>query len=340
MRRGRTGLPNDEPSNCKSLANKLAQDESADIIFINGPLMPPFDEQLRKLLDGRTRKQKDKLYVLLVTEGGLGDVAYRSCRQLQFSYRSITAVMSGWCKSAGTLFSAGAHEIVFGPKGELGPIDVQLRRADEIGERDSGLAVDTAFDALSEASFKLFERYMMGIKETSFGSVTFKTAADIAAQIAVGLVAPIFAQLDPIKVGEIHRSVRVAEEYAKRLALIGRNINRDDDFDGVDMLVRGYPSHGFAIDFFEARMVFRRVGRAEGTLLELLEALGDDAVMPRTSDGGPKRSNLRMEFLNDELLEEPRVSEGGGEQADTVVDSVDIRAVSTANAGALPGGVS
>ena len=292
----------EKPSSYTELANKFATEEESDIIIVNRQIQSPFAEDLRKLIDDRHNKHK-KIHVILVTEGGLGDIAYRACRILQMSYRHLVVVVPGWCKSAGTLFCTGAHELIFGQHGELGPVDVQLRRADEIGERDSGLAIDAAFDGLSQASFKLFEKYMLGIKEKSFGSVTFKTAADIAAQVAVGLVQPIFAQLDPIKVGEIHRSVRVAEEYAKRLAAVGQNFRQDLGFDAVTMLINGYPSHGFVIDCLEAHILFKKVKIASGTLAELLGSIGDDALIPIESDGTLGATEHRLEYLNDETAE-------------------------------------
>lgn len=296
------------------LANALADEQDADVIFINRQIMQSFAEDLLGLIT-RRKKRRGTVYVIIVTEGGLGEAAYRACRLLQMNYSRIVCVIPGWCKSAGTLFCAGAHELLFSEHGELGPIDVQLRRADEIGERDSGLAIDAAFDGLSEATFKLFENFMLGIKARSFGSVTFKTAADIAAQVSVGLVAPIFAQLDPVKVGETHRSVRVAEEYAKRLNLIGKNIQMSDGYDAIGTLVRGYPSHDFVIDYIEACMLFNNVALADNIVAELVHSMGDQARVPLSveiaSPGG-----RGMEYLNDEEAEVKCRPQGGTEGGD------------------------
>jgi hypothetical protein len=312
----------DEPYN--EIASRISVEREADIIFVNGAMKGPLDAEFASLLDGRIEKHK-KVYVILVTEGGQGDVAYRACRALQMAYEHISVVVSGWCKSAGTLFCVGAHEIILGPNGEMGPIDVQLRRIDEIGERDSGLAIDAAFDGLSEAAFKLFEKFMLGIKERSRGSVTFKTAAEIAAQVAVGLVAPIFAQLDPMKVGEIHRSVRVAEEYGKRLSMIGQNLRRDLSIDPLDMLVRGYPSHGFVIDRLESHLLFKNVSPLDDLLSDLVDALGEYAIAPIDDDASPTTS-YRMEYLNAE--KEPQGAAGGeaAQQAPSDVKPVSPRA--------------
>jgi ClpP class serine protease len=40
--------------------------------------------------------------------------------------------VSGYCKSAGTLIALGANELAFGEHGELGPLDVQIAKRDEV----------------------------------------------------------------------------------------------------------------------------------------------------------------------------------------------------------------
>lgn len=188
---------NSSEDDIKSLVNKIAAEEDADVIFINAPFYSNLRADICRAVESRSTL-RSRAYILLVTEGGSAEVAYRICRYLQMAYSELIVVVPGWCKSAGTLFCVGASKIIFGSQGELGPIDVQLRRPDEIGERDSGLAVDSAFDALQRASFKIFEQYMLGVKKRSYGAVTFKTAADIAAQVTVGLTQPILAQLEAV----------------------------------------------------------------------------------------------------------------------------------------------
>lgn len=97
--------------------------------------------------------------------------------------------------------------------------------------------------------------------------------------------------------GETHRSVRISEEYAKRLAMISRNLRATADFNPINMLLRGYPAHGFVIDRQEAEMIFRNVSKASGNLKQLVENLGDRALYPVTEESG---TGPIMEYLNDE----------------------------------------
>ena len=65
------------------------------------------------------------------------------------------------CKSAGTLIALGASEIYMPLVSELGPLDIQLRRRDEIVGRRSGMVVRTALDGLADETFKVYERVML-----------------------------------------------------------------------------------------------------------------------------------------------------------------------------------
>lgn len=279
----------------REVVERLAKERDADVILLNGEMYPPLDLKFIKALE--LRKKRPNVILIYVTPGGMPDVSYRIGRCLQNNYKHVSIVISGWCKSAGTILCTGAHELIFSVHGELGPIDVQIRREDELGERDSGLSIESAFDSLYKATFKLFEDCMLEIKDHSYGSITFRTAAEIASNMAVGMVSPIFSQLDPIKIGETHRSVRISEEYAKRLAMISRNLRATADFNPINMLLRGYPAHGFVIDRQEAEMIFRNVSKASGNLKQLVENLGDRALYPVTEESG---TGPIMEYLNDE----------------------------------------
>lgn len=227
----------------------------------------------------------------MVTEGGSADVGFRISRCLQACYKNFTAVVPGWCKSAGTLVCVGASDLQIG---ELGPLDVQLYKPDELALISSGLTVDSSFRALQSVAFQMFENFMLDIIRKSGGRITTKTAAELADSLTVGLLSPVFAQMDPMKVGEDYRSTRIAEEYALRLDAHSGNLMGDV---ALDTLVRGYPSHGFVIDRFEATTLFNRVGPIVEHLTGLIDALGTDAVIARSSE---KLEAPVLRYLNQE----------------------------------------
>jgi hypothetical protein len=204
--------------------------------------------------------------------------------------------VAGWCKSAGTLFCIAANRLVIADTGELGPLDVQIAKADEIWERSSGLVVEAAFAKLQQESFKIFFNNLMEIKEQA-GRTTFKTAADIAAQMVIGQTKDIFAKIDPLTVGEDYRSNLIAEQYAIRLNLRANNLVQSSRVDGLDILLRGYPSHGFVIDRQEASQLFHHVSAPAGKVAELAQILGSDVIIPRHA---VRKEPLKLEYLNAE----------------------------------------
>jgi len=254
-----------------------------------------FDYAFLKFLQER-RNKRDNLLLFLVTEGGDADCAYRVARLLQENYKFISIAVPGWCKSAGTLVCIGANELIIFDAGELGPLDVQIAKADEVGEQSSGLAAVAAFEKLQQESFKMFERHLRHIIEEIPGRITFRTAADISVQLVIGAVRDIFAKIDPMTVGEDYRSNLVAGEYATRLNLFGRNLEDRHEPKGLEMLLNGYPSHRFVVDRKEASNLFRTVLKPSELMVTLAEQLGTDVLLPRNQR---RNQQPRLEYLND-----------------------------------------
>jgi Serine dehydrogenase proteinase len=270
------------------LSNAIAKQDDCDLIVFNFGIDPGFYQHFYRFL-GKRKTKRTNLLLFLTTEGGTADCAYRIGRWLQDAYGvngKITIVVAGWCKSAGTLICIAAHKLLIADTGELGPLDVQIAKADEIWERSSGLVVEAAFQKLQQESFKLFFNHLMDIKEEA-GRITFKTAADIAAQLAIGQTSDIFAKIDPLTVGEDYRSNLIAEQYAIRLNLVSNNLVQSSRVDALDMLLRGYPSHGFVIDREEASRLFTDVAAPAGKIAELAQILGRDVMLPRHSASVP-----------------------------------------------------
>lgn len=194
-----------------------------------------------------TGRSKDKVTLLLTTEGGDPNAAYRLGRFLQNLYEYIRVLIVGHCKSAGTLVTIAADELAFGPWGELGPLDVQVAKKDELMFVNSGLDSLQAFALVTGHVYTAFENYMLQTVLKSHGAVSFATASEIATRLATGLITPLAAQIDPHRLGEIDRMMAVATAYGERL-------DRGNLREGaLDALVNDYPSHGFIIDMEEAQ---------------------------------------------------------------------------------------
>ena len=239
---------------------------------------------------------------LSVTEGGDPDAAYRISRCFQFAYPDgkFFCFISGFCKSAGTLLALGAHELIFSDHGEIGPIDVQMGKKDEIWEWQSGLTVNASLSALNEQAFQAFESFLLQTKSHLRGGITLRTASDVAAKLTTGLYSTIFQQFDPMHIGEAGRSVLIAEKYALRLDMRYRNLRRGQ----LENLISGYPSHGFVIDRDEAAFMLNRVRPATELEIALQTALGDAACVPIDT------SNVLIEYLSNEPPQETQDAAG------------------------------
>lgn len=265
-----------------ALADEISAELKADILLINSGIDGGIDRDMIKLVIERKARQQDVL-LILTTEGGSADAAFRMARCLQSCYRRYTAVVPGWCKSAGTLICIGAHNLLIGDLGELGPLDVQLAKPDELGLISSGLTIDSSFRSLQTVAFGMFETFMLEVIKKSGGVITTKTAAELSASLTTGLLSPIFGQMDPMKIGEDYRSTRIAEDYSARLDAHAHNLESDEEVNAVELLVRGYPSHGFVIDRTEAAELFHNVGPIEGKMKDLIDLLGSSVIHPRSA---------------------------------------------------------
>jgi hypothetical protein len=252
----------------KKVATVLANETNSDVLLLNSRMDRGVDTKFIDLCSATC--QRDNVIILIITDGGDADVAYRIGRCLQKRYNRITALISGRCKSAGTLLAVAAHEIAFSEHGQLGPLDVQLRKADDVWAATSGFTAMTAFTALQSRSQEAFEEFIGSIKEMTDGNVTFKTASELAANLTVGLYSRVFQQIEVMHVGEAARAINIAREYAHRLGKESSNL----DEQGVLRLITDYPSHEFVIDMTEAKEMFKHVRELTPSEEKLCDALG------------------------------------------------------------------
>jgi hypothetical protein len=277
---------------------RLTEESGADVLLCNASMDRGLERTIVDLC--RERRRRDSVVVILVTSGGDADVAFRIARYLQCAYKKFTCIIPGWCKSAGTLLTLGAHEVVFGVHGELGPLDVQMAKKDELMGVESGLTVMTALTAIHEKTLLAFEHFFLVTTIKGGGRLTVQTASEIAVELAKGIFSPISEQIDPIHIGEAWRSMAIATEYGQRLIERSQNASRR----ALDKIITDYPSHGFVIDRIEAQTIFEHARECTKNEQELVDRLGEAALFPHTS--------TLVHFLNDEKEEQPNAD------ADTV----------------------
>ena len=271
------------------IADAVADNLNADVVLYNAPLRHPVDNALVRECTKRHRRKN--VLLILVTRGGGPDPAYRIARCFQTQYKRFIIYVPGLCKSAGTLVAIGAHELIMSDHGELGPLDVQMPKQDDLWGMQSGLTVMGILENLQREAIRTFQKAFMDLMSSGAGSITLKTAAEIATKMTSGLFAPLYSQVDPLHLGEAGRSMDIAGRYGAYLLREGGNINMDS----LMRIMTEYPSHSFVIDRKEADDLFKEVRLPDEKEMKLVEALGDEALVPIWTPPNPFR------FLSSEL---------------------------------------
>jgi hypothetical protein len=264
----------------------MTEQESTDLFSGTPPDVLIYSGQISRagydaVCNELTKQQSNKLVLVLSTPGGDPNAGFRIARALQHHYDSFDALIPWLCKSAGTLICIGASRLWLDDQSELGPLDVQVKKQDELVGRNSGLDILQAVNYLQNQAMSAFRTYL--IELTASAGLSTRVASDISSKLTTGLFAPIYGQIDPMRLAEMQRATDIAFAYGDRLNAKSQNLRRE----GLEKLVVSYPSHGFVIDRKEASTIFTRVGKPTGLLAQMSKALYD-ACKPNFNDDPPR----------------------------------------------------
>ncbi|OWQ45961.1 hypothetical protein CDL60_15165 [Roseateles noduli] len=156
----------------------------------------------------------------------------------------------------------GASVLHMDDRGELGPLDMQVRRVNDFARHGSALEV-------SDTMSMLWAHQLLSFADSMQEMTEYGMSSDAAAVAAAGLVGgafqPIAQQIDPVVLTAMSRATGIAVAYGERLALKGQNIS----LPGISELVHGYPSHSFVIDREEAQRLFQDVRAPRGAVAQV-----------------------------------------------------------------------
>ncbi len=222
-----------------------------------------------KLIQLTTAPSNKKACLIICTFGGDPNAAFKIARRLQEKYEKFSLFIDGYCKSAGTLIAVGSDEVIMSGTAELGPLDIQLQKEDEISRQGSSLSINEALRNLKEEAINFFDTMLKNLNNRR---ISTRTAAELATIFAIGFVEPILSQIDPIKVGESRRAIRIALDYGDRLAKERGNLSC---LASLYKLIFSYPDHGHVIDYKEAQGIFKNVIKRGLLEKKISETLGD-----------------------------------------------------------------
>jgi hypothetical protein len=289
-------------------AAKYFTEEDTDVVIYSGGIgRDGYEKFCSMLLSSR----KGNLLLVLSTYGGDPDAGYRIARAAIHHYgKNFRILIPAYCKSAGTLICIGANSLVMADQAELGPLDVQLRKQDELFQQSSGLDILRGVTYLQDEALQSFKSYLLDINGGS--GLSTKIASEISSKLVIGLYEPLFAQVDPVKLGEMNAALQIARHYGERLNAKSSSLKTD----ALSKLIMGYPTHGFVIDRSEARELFTKVEKPslhEQTLCEFVRT-------PLISQSLSQKSALVLDYLSfflpdsptkdiDELAQQPPTSD-------------------------------
>lgn len=229
-------------------------DAERDYIVISRSIERPLHGALSSLVENHKKNNNNrKCTLFLTTRGGDPAAGYRIARCLRHHYEEVRLAVASKCKSAGTLLAIAANEIGIGDLGELGPLDIQVKKATELWENSSGLDIQQALQTVTEHVQSSFHRTLVETRNAS--GLSTKLCAEFASQVAAAIAAPLFSQIDPVRLGEMQRATRVAYAYGQRLDQYASNLKTG----ALERLISDYPAHGFVIDRKEATELFNQI---------------------------------------------------------------------------------
>lgn len=128
---------NQIPSVINHLINKVLDDLenklASDVVAINGPIVK---EMLPMIRDGiemmKKTSQRNKLSIILTTNGGSAEVAERLVYIFRKHYDEVDFFVPDYAYSAGTILCMSGDNIFMDYYSVLGPIDPQVMNKDEV----------------------------------------------------------------------------------------------------------------------------------------------------------------------------------------------------------------
>ena len=231
----------------------LAKYRGRPLICIVGELNNHVADGLWVYYLGTLRNHK-KLSVLIHSQGGDAKAAYRMISTLRRYAKDIEVLVPNEAKSAATLFCLGANTIYIGYRGELGPLDTQIR--DRIDENyHSALESFKASEQLLEHAVLVLKRTIATTRPTlSRWQRQITSAIRIQARpFMQSIVSNLYKDFDADELGRNSRYLAEIEEYAIRAMSRGGYQDDKKAREVARRLVWEYPSHDFFIDLQEAQ---------------------------------------------------------------------------------------
>lgn len=190
--------------------------------------------------------------VLLDTEGGVLDSAFKIILYLSRYANQINVYIPRRAKSAGTLIALGADCLYMSPFSELGPLDTQILDPRNPTKSISALDCYLSVDYVRQFGYQVLHGTLQELVRETSGQVPLVDLIDTASQFTLGAVGPMLQSIKTLDFGAWGRSLKIGERYAE--VLLKAKNDEDSRANGIARrLVYQYTHHPYPIDYKEAK---------------------------------------------------------------------------------------
>jgi|GEM_PF-1189181 len=225
-------------------------------------------DQLNKI---QTPPEKTRIDMVVLSNGGYPHPAYQMMNIIRSRCKKLKAVVPLFAKSAATLMTLAADEIIMGAQSEIGPLDMQMEHP--LIEKLQISALEGYYPFLQLYGkfvtdfFPLAMKMSQGITQSTL--IKKEDAVDIAMNTAMSYLVPIVQQINPTVVNMCYRALTTGEQYAYNF--LYRYMFKDKPerersviaSQTAHTLVWNFQNHGQVIDRIDAKNLNLYVGYAE-----------------------------------------------------------------------------
>jgi hypothetical protein len=243
--------------NCKRIISQLGALRNVPQFFFCSDVsrysLVLFRKELRDYLDKNHEdpNHNNEIDFIINSGGGDADAAYKIITILKGRFKKVNVIVPLWAKSAATLISLGADEIIIDEMGEFGPLDPQIPKEKEDSpdfDFETSLIDESALQLIEEKAQVQFLNMFINIHEHKRIRIDRKEISRQIFHYISEFYTPLLSQIDPYKMGQKNRITRIASEYAAKI-LSRTKTTSVNSRRLIYYLANECPVHGFVVDY-------------------------------------------------------------------------------------------
>ncbi len=216
---------------------------------------------------------------IIQSPGGSPSDAYRIIRTLRNNFESVNVIVPFWAKSAATLLSLGATQIIMDEYGEFGPLDIQIAiERDDSPEldRESALNDEYSVRRIEARSQELYYQMFTALYSSDNVKINKNELSKQLLEYLSSFYRPLLSQINPYHLGRKKRMLDIGDQYANRiLSIYCPSLSEKNKNFLIDYLVNRCPEHGYVIDFNFISMFMDNVSLSKDINIEYGELLSE-----------------------------------------------------------------